>query len=119
MPRYRNALPQLGPELFLTDSGLETELLFNQGIELPQFAAFPLLNDADGMRRLRAYYDAHVAVAERAGARFVLEAPTWRANADWGTLLGLDAAALADVNRRAIELMVDVRGERPYPVSGC
>ena len=50
MARFRDELPQLGPDVFLTDSGLETELLFNQGVDLPQFAAFPLLQDGDGMR---------------------------------------------------------------------
>jgi homocysteine S-methyltransferase len=124
VPVYRDDLPQLGPELFLTDSGLETDLVFNQGVDLPQFAAFPLLNDDDGMTLLRAYFAAHAAVAAGSGVGFVLEAPTWRANADWAALLGYDAPALADVNRRAIELLVDVRatsvppGAR-WPISGC
>jgi len=44
MPRYRHALPQLsGPKVFLTDGGLETTLVFLDGIDLPGFAAFPLV----------------------------------------------------------------------------
>jgi S-methylmethionine-dependent homocysteine/selenocysteine methylase len=124
MPRYRESLPQLGTEMFLTDSGLETVLIFNQGIDLPEFAAFPLLADASGIEQLRAYYVEHAAVAASAGVGFVLEAATWRASADWGTLLGFDADALDLVNRRAIDLLVDVRSEfadsgHHYPVSGC
>ena len=39
MPRYRHALPQLsGPKVFLTDGGLETTLVFLDGIDLPGFA---------------------------------------------------------------------------------
>ena len=111
-------------DVFLTDSGLETDLLFNQGVDLPQFAAFPLLNDGDGMRRLRTYFTAHAAVAAQADVGFVLEAATWRANADWGALLGFDAQALDEVNRMAVDLLVDVRAEfayavKPYPISGC
>ena len=31
--KYRNALPQLGNELFLTDGGLETTLVFHHGVD--------------------------------------------------------------------------------------
>jgi hypothetical protein len=59
MTRYRKALPQLGSDMLLTDSGLETDLLFNHGVDLPEFAAFPLLDDPDGAEKLRDYYRAH------------------------------------------------------------
>jgi len=124
MTRFRDALPQLGPEVFLTDSGLETDLLFNQGVDLPQFAAFPLLRDSEGTRRLRTYFSAHAAVAKQAHVGFVFESVTWRANTDWGALLGFDAQALDEVNRMAIDLLVGVRAEfadagHAYPISGC
>ncbi len=105
MTRFRDGLPQLGPDVFLTDSGLETDLLFNQGVDLPQFAAFPLLNDREGTDRLRTYFGAHAAVAAQANVGFLLEAATWRANADWGALLGFDEQALDEVNRQAVELL--------------
>ena len=124
MTPYRDALPQLSPELFLTDSGLETELIYNQGVDLQEFAAFPLLDDAAGMRRLRSYFAGHAAIAARADVGFLLESVTWRANADWGALLGYSTDALDQVNRKAIDLLVEVRAEwavtgRPYPISGC
>ena len=124
MTQYRNALPQLGREVFLTDSGLETELIYHQGVDLPQFAAFPLLDDADGTRRLRSYFDGHAAIAAQADVGFILESATWRASADWGALLGYDPDALARVNRKAIDLLVQVRDDRaatdrPCPISGC
>lgn len=117
-------LAELGPEVLLTDSGLETDLLYNQGVDLPQFAAFPLVDDPAGARRLRDYFTAHAAVAACAGVGFVLEAPTWRASADWGAALGYDTAALDAVNRRAVELLLEVRAEFagagwPHPISGC
>ena len=45
MSKYRTALPQLNGELFLTDGGIETTLIFRQGFELPHFAAFDLLKN--------------------------------------------------------------------------
>jgi len=124
MAQYRDVLPQLGKELFLTDSGLETELIYNQGVDLPQFAAFPLVDDGDGSQRLRRYFAGHAAVAAQAGVGFVFESATWRANADWGARLGYDTKALDRVNRKAIDLLAEVRTEnadthRPSPISGC
>lgn len=116
------ALPEPGGELFLTDSGLETDLLFHQGFALPHFAAFPLLDDVRGREALHRYYADHVAVAVAAGLPVVLETPTWRASADWGALLGLDAATLDRVNRDAVRLVQQVRDEHPQArvvVSGC
>ena len=124
MTQYRDTLPQLSPELFLTDSGLETDLIFNQGVDLPQFAAFPVLDDAAGVRRLRSYFAGHAAIAAGADVGFVFESATWRASAEWGALLGYSTDALDQVNRKAIDLLVEVRAElaetrRPYPISGC
>ena len=109
MGRYRNALPQLGDEVYLADSGLETDLIFNAGFELPEFAAFVLLDSPDGVKALRDYYDRHVAVAREAGRGIVLEAPTWRASEDWGARVGADTAALAAANRDAVGLLTAVR----------
>jgi len=80
-------------------------------VDLGQFAAFPLLNDSEGTDRLRTYFGAHATVAAQANVGFLLEAATWRANADWGALPGFDEQALDEVNRKAVELIVDVRDE--------
>ena len=109
MSKYRNRLPQLRDELFMTDGGMETTLMFHDGVDLPYFAAFDLLKDADGIAHLRAYFDRYAAIAREHGIGIVLESPTWRASADWGTKLGYDAVALADANRKAIGLLLEVR----------
>ena len=72
------------PELLLTDSGLETVLVFHDGMDLPAFAAFPLLQDEGGRARLGRYYQEHLTIAAHYGTGFVLETPTWRVNRDWG-----------------------------------
>jgi homocysteine S-methyltransferase len=85
---------------YVTDGGLETDLIFNHGVDLPEFAAFPLLDDADGRALLRQYYDGYAQVAETAGAGLLLESPTWRANTDSGALVGYDQAAARPRQRR-------------------
>ena len=124
MASYRRQLPQLGDELFLTDGGIETTLIFLEGLELPDFAAFDLLRRPQGEAALRKYFRAYAALARRFGSGLILESATWRASADWGRRLDYDAPALAAANRRAIEILDDIRGElRPHPrpvvVSGC
>jgi len=90
MPDYRHHLPRLDAEIFLTDGGIETTLMFDDGIELPDFAAFPLLADPAGRAALNRYFDSYTAIAVRDGDGIVLETPTWRASAGWGARLGKD-----------------------------
>jgi homocysteine S-methyltransferase len=103
------ALPQLHGTKFVTDGGMETDLIFHHGVDLPDFAAFPLLDTADGRGLLTRYYDGYATIAQQASAGLMLEAPTWRANPDWGTRLGYSAADLARVNTAAITLLAGLR----------
>ena len=121
----RERLPQLtGDALFVTDGGLETELVFHDGIDLPAFAAFPLLDNPDTRARLRRYYDGYLDIARRHGAGFVIETPTWRANPDWAGQLGYSPEQLDAVNRAAVDLAEEVRAAAKAEgltavVSGC
>jgi homocysteine S-methyltransferase len=103
------ALPQLHGIKFVTDGGMETDLIFHHGADLPDFAAFPLLDTAAGRGLLTRYYDGYAAIAKRASAGLMLDAPTWRANPDWGTRLGYSAADLSRVNTAAITLLAGLR----------
>jgi homocysteine S-methyltransferase len=103
---------------WVTDGGLETDLIFHRGAELPEFAAYPLLRTDEGLAQLRSYYEGYVAIAEAAGAGLRLETPTWRANPDWGAVLGDDATALDDVNRAAIEFVQGLADEWGDRVDG-
>jgi S-methylmethionine-dependent homocysteine/selenocysteine methylase len=100
-----NAATALAKGSWVTDGGLETDLVFNHGIDLPEFASFPLLGDADGSRLLADYYAQYADIARTAGAGLLLETPTWRANPDWAGLLGYDRAALDRINQSAVEFM--------------
>jgi S-methylmethionine-dependent homocysteine/selenocysteine methylase len=117
MAKYRNALPQLSGTPFLTDGGMETTMIFHEGIPLPHFAVFDLLRTADGVKQTRAYYDRYAAMATAHGVGFILECPTWRANADWGDKLGYSRDGLAEANRRAVVLMADIRARHETPKS--
>jgi len=99
----------------LTDAGLETVLVFDEGIELPHFAAFPLVDSDEGRAALRRYYGPFLELARDRGVPLVLAAPTWRANSDWGSLLGYDTEELAAVNRRAVELVESARDDALEP----
>lgn len=119
---YRDDLPQLGPTPFITDGGLETELVFHDGTDLPHFAAFPLIGSEEGRARLRRYFDGYAAIAAEHGLGAVFETPTWRASADWGHLLGYDAGALATANLQAVRLIAETRAAfpgTPVVISGC
>jgi S-methylmethionine-dependent homocysteine/selenocysteine methylase len=117
MAQYRNNLPQLADRLFLTDSGMETTLVFHEGVDLPCFASFDLMKDLAGVARTRAYYERHIDLAKRHGVGFVLESPTWRANPDWGARIGYSLDALADINRACIDLMAELRRAHATPRS--
>jgi homocysteine S-methyltransferase len=115
-----DSLPQTsGDRLFLADGGLETDLIFTRGVDLPLFASFPLLDTDDGRAALRDYFEPFLALAEEQGAGFVLDTATWRANADWGPQLGYERADLERVNRDAVAFALELRdgaGDGPAPI---
>ena len=121
---YSNRLPQLDGGLFLTDGGIETTLIFLDGIDLPYFAAFDLMKTEDGRAALTRYYERYIAIALSDGTGFIFESPTWRASSDWGALLGYSRDDIAAVNRDAIALMRELQAKHDASrlsmvVSGC
>ncbi len=122
--RYRDALPQLADVPFLTDGGIETTLIFHDGLDLPHFAAYDLLTRDRGVEALRRYFEPYARTARERGVGIILETPTWRANPDWAERLGHTPEELADLNRRAVRLLEEIRDdfeaeETPVVISGC
>lgn len=111
--------------MFITDSGLETDLIFHEGFELPEFAAFVLVDDTAGAAALNGYFRRHVDIAVQHQCGVILETPTWRASRDWGSNLGYPAAELRRVNEAAVSLLSQLRAGYqdaagpPVVVSGC
>ena len=113
----RADLPQLGAPLFLTDGGLETTLVFRFGLDLPDFAAFPLLETPEGRNALERYLSPYFDVAERDGVGIIVDTPTWRANPDWAARRGYDVAGTAEVNARAVAFIREFAAGRPGVVT--
>jgi S-methylmethionine-dependent homocysteine/selenocysteine methylase len=125
-PEDAHAVSAAEMPIVLTDAGLETVLVFEEGIDLPCFAAFPLLDGDEGRAALRRYYEPFLRLARDRGTGFVLSTPTWRANPDWGEALGYDDAALTAMNGRAVRFLEELRDEVLAPgerdgvvVEGC
>ena len=119
----RHSLPQLS-RLFIADAGLETDLIFNRGVDLPCFSAVTLLRDDKGRRILDDYFRSFLELARHAGTGCLLESASWRASPDWAPKLGLELAELEALNRSSVEMLKwlrdEYRSERtPVVVSGC
>ncbi|WP_144186813.1 homocysteine S-methyltransferase family protein [Elioraea rosea] len=122
--QHRNALPQLSGKLLVTDGGLETTLIFHEGFDLPHFAAFPLLDTAEGRAALRRYYDSYGAASARSGAGCILDTPTFRASPEWAAKLGYGTADLARIIADGVALLSAVRAawqapDRPIVINGA
>lgn len=124
MSKHTNRLPEPGRGFFLTDGGMETTLIFLDGIELPHFAAFVLIDSDSGIAAMRDYYTRHLPIALEKGVSFILESPTWRAGPEWGAKLGYDQERLSRANRACIDLMARLRADYEtaatrIAISGC
>jgi S-methylmethionine-dependent homocysteine/selenocysteine methylase len=124
MANHRRQLPQSNGEIFLTDGGIETTLIFHDGQELPYFAAFHLLKDTAGAEALKRYFRRHAQIAAGSGVGFILESATWRASPDWAAKLAYTQQGLDGANRKAIEMLHELRTEfesarSPMVISGC
>jgi len=93
MPKYRGNLPQMNGRKYITDGGLETTLIFHEGLELPEFAAFDLVK-----KNLDKNCCINTSLLTRRLPEKItlvlLEGPTWRASASWGEKLGLPRCGL-------------------------
>jgi homocysteine S-methyltransferase len=111
MAEYRDALPQLSGSLYLTDAGIETDLIFNHGIEIREFAAHTLLPDPEGREAIAQYLRGFLSLAERLGTGFILDSQTWKAHPHWAADLGASHDDLRQSNCRAISFLEELRAE--------
>ncbi len=109
MTEFRNQLPQLDGDRFLTDAGLETDLIFNHGFEVREFAAHTLLDDPAGRAALIRYHRGFLTLAGACGAGYILDSPTWKAHPHWGADLEQSDAELQAANREAVRLIAELR----------
>lgn len=124
MGKYSSALPQLGSRRFLSDSGVETTMIFHEGFDMPSGEAFKFMETEEGRAWFTRYFRRHAEMARKAEMGFIFESPTWRANGAWGGKLGFAEDRLARINRESIGLMADIRADMetassPMVLSGC
>jgi S-methylmethionine-dependent homocysteine/selenocysteine methylase len=114
-------LPQL-QKLFLTDAGLETDMLFNRGLDLRCFAAITLLETEQGRAELERYFRQFLELARESGTGLILETATWRASPDWAEPLGLTQPELDRLNAESVHMLKRL-GEQyadvQLVISGC
>ena len=48
----------------VTDGGMETDLIFHHGVDLPLFAAFPLVDSPGGRSLLTGYHDLYTTTSQ-------------------------------------------------------
>lgn len=111
MATYRNELPQLSGDFFLMDAGLETDLMFNQGIEIPDFATHTLLPKPEGRDALARYFRKFLSLARDSGAGFVLDTQTWKAHMRWADDLDATADELIESTRDSVDFIKELRAE--------
>ncbi|WP_342076858.1 homocysteine S-methyltransferase family protein [Yoonia sp. SS1-5] len=122
--KYRNALPQLAGKQMITDGGLETSLIFRDGIELPLFAAFKALETDAGMAAIDSYMTQFAEMARREKRGFVMDTPTWRASARWAAELGMTEDMLRALHRETVCYLdglrdrLEVSGDSPFVING-
>ncbi|MEP3279604.1 MAG: homocysteine S-methyltransferase family protein [Stappiaceae bacterium] len=119
MSKYRSSLPQLTNDMFITDGGIETYLIFHEGIDLPHFAAFDLFRTDSGRQVLMDYYRRHARIARDHGVGFIFETATWRASPDWARQLNYSQAELAQANQASVEMLLGLRDEFETPQTKC
>ena len=111
MAMFRTCLPQLDGGLYLTDAGIETDLIFNKGIEIREFATHTLLPNEHGRQAIADYFRGFLGLAAEVGAGFVLDSQTWKAHPHWADALQASDDDLADANRDSIMFIAGLRSE--------
>lgn len=124
MSAPKDTFPRINGDLFLTDAGIETDIMYKKGFELPHFSLFHLLNDPVATREITRYIEDLIRVALRNKVGMVLCGLHYRASRDWGELLGYSRESLADINRKCVDLLTALKqkyetADSPMPVSAC
>ena len=111
MTQARKILPQQRGQMFITDGGIETHMIFNEGEDLPHFTVFQLNESERGREKIRQYFAQYIPIAKATGQGFLFDTNTWRANKDWGALVGYDAERLHEVNTASIRFCAEMASQ--------
>ena len=93
--------PQEEGRFYLSEGGVETEILYKYGFELPQFAMFPLLDNPEAVSKLQVMYRNYLDVVAKHGMSALIGGLDYRASPDWGALLGYSKDCLKQIINRS------------------
>jgi homocysteine S-methyltransferase len=98
-------------KLYLTEGGIETEIMYKWGFELPHFAMFPLLDNPVAVSAMQDMYRRFLDVAAKHQTAVLMGGLDYRASPDWGALLGYSLEGLAEAEHRSIGFLKDLAEE--------
>jgi homocysteine S-methyltransferase len=91
--------------LYLSEGGQETEIMYKHGHDLPEFAMFPLLDDAKARADLDAMYARYLESAAASGFAALMGGLDYRASPDWAEKLGYSRETLREAQLRSIDFL--------------
>ena len=103
--------PRLKDKIYLTEGGTETEILYKWGYALPEFAMFPLLDNPEADAVIRDMYRRYFDVAAEHNTGMLVLGHDYRASPDWGAKLGYSPEGLAEMERRTVRFLDEIRAE--------
>jgi S-methylmethionine-dependent homocysteine/selenocysteine methylase len=96
----------------LTDGGIETRLIYEFKIDLPEFASFTTLFQNRGSSALKEIYRSYLRIAAEFRVPMLIGTPTWRAHPDCLRRLGFsENDDLHRVNSKAVHFLQALRRE--------
>ena len=96
---------------YMCEGGIETEVMYKHGFELPHFATFPLLENPEAVAVMREMFRTYLETTARYGMSALMGGLDYRASPDWGKLLGYSPSGLADANHKSIDFLRDIAKE--------
>ena len=107
----------------LTDGGIETRVMFDTDVELPEYVQVAaLVGDPAGGPVLRGIYEGYIDAARSCGLPVVIGTPTFQASLNFVRMAGLGGEeAVRRLNREAAMMLREIRAGsnyRPVHVAG-
>jgi S-methylmethionine-dependent homocysteine/selenocysteine methylase len=104
---------------YITEGGIETEIMYKWGFEMPHFAMFPLLENPKAAEKIKGMYRRYLDIVAKYNHCALIGGFDYRASPDWGQLLGYSAQSLHDANVYSIEFLRDIANEYARDIEQC
>ena len=85
--------------LYLTEGGVETEIMYKYGYELPEFAMLTLLENEKAVVDMRGMLERYLDTVAEHDYHALMGGVDYRASSDWGEKLGYSRQGLADIQQ--------------------